>query len=103
MKALIASVGARPEMNRISFMVPELRSGKKKGGALSERVFVLFARADPNRRVEVVDEDLAVADLAGARGRNDRLDDLVGDVGVDRDFDFELGQETHRILRTAVD
>ena len=59
------------------FIVRELRSGRDEAQR-SERVFVLFAGADAHRRVEVVDEDLAVADLAGARSGDDRLDHLVG-------------------------
>src|SRR5208282_4703873 len=51
---------------------------------------------------EVVNEDFAVADLAGARRSNDRLDNLVGDICVHRDFDFQLREETHGIFRPAI-
>src|SRR5208282_2786918 len=51
---------------------------------------------------EVVNEDFAVADLAGARRSNDRLDNLVGDVCVHRDFDFQLGEETHGVFRPTI-
>ena len=48
-------------------------------------------------------EDLAVADLAGARVRGDDLDRLVGKVGGDRDLDAQLGQEIHDIFGAAID
>ena len=53
--------------------------------------------------VEAVDEDFAVADLAGARRSDDRFDHLVDDVRVDRDFDFQLGKEAHGVFRPAID
>src|SRR5580704_4671958 len=83
MKTAAASAGARPLSKRVSFMGSGLRiwKGKRRAWRL-KRVLVRLARADPHRRVEVVDEDLAVADLAGARGSDDRFDHLVGDVRV---------------------
>src|SRR6185437_7337504 len=69
----------------------------------SKGVLVLLARADPNRRVDAVDEDLAVADLAGPRGGDDRLDRLVNDAGADRDFDLQLGKKAHRVFGAAID
>src|SRR3954454_14185906 len=53
--------------------------------------------------VEVDDEDLAVADLAGFRGGGDGFDGLVDLVGGDRDFDLDLGQEAHRVFGAAID
>src|SRR5579871_4433881 len=53
--------------------------------------------------VEVDDEDLAVADLAGFRRRRDGLDRLVDLLGGDSDFDLDLGQEAHRVFGAAID
>src|SRR5947209_1206153 len=52
--------------------------------------------------VEVDDEDLAVADLSGFRGRGDGIDGLVDLVRSDRDLDLDLGQETHGVFSTAI-
>ena len=68
-----------------------------------ERVAVGFAGADAQRMVDRRDEDLAVADLPGTRVRGDDLDRLVGDVGGDRDFDAQLGQEVHDVFGAAID
>src|SRR5207237_8591148 len=53
--------------------------------------------------VEVDDEDLAVADLAGLGSGGDGVDGLVDLIGGDGDLDLDLGQEAHRIFGTAVD
>src|SRR3954452_18086673 len=53
--------------------------------------------------VEVDDEDLAVADLSGFRGRGDGVDGLVDLVRADGDFDLDLGQETHDEFSAAID
>src|ERR1700761_2348375 len=53
--------------------------------------------------VEVDDEDLAVADLAGLGRRRDGVDGLVDLVRSDSDFDLDLGQEAHRVFSTAID
>src|ERR1700730_10616766 len=67
-----------------------------------KRVAVGFAGADPQRVIDRCDEDLAVADLAGARaGGNDR-NRLVGETRRDGDFDAQLRQEIHDIFGAAV-
>src|SRR5579859_1606153 len=71
--------------------------------AKSEGRGIGLASADANRMVEVDDEDLAVADLAGFRRRGDGVDGLVDLFGSDGDFDLDLGQETHRVFSTPVD
>src|ERR1700738_4130066 len=48
-------------------------------------------------------EDLAVADLPGARVRGDDLNRLVRKLGGDRDFDPQLGQKIHDIFGAAID
>src|SRR5215213_5561168 len=53
--------------------------------------------------VEVDDEDLAVADLAGLGSCCDGVDGLVDLVRGDRDLDLDLGQEADRILGAAID
>src|SRR5215510_5149493 len=53
--------------------------------------------------VEVDDEDLAVADLAGFGRRCDGIDGLVDLFGADSDLDLDLGQEAHGIFGAAID
>src|SRR5471030_190420 len=72
-------------------------------GVASEGVGIFLARTDANRRVDAVDEDLAVADLTGAGGCGDRLDHLIDEVRIDRDFDLQLGQKAHRIFCAPID
>src|ERR1700722_19466148 len=103
MKTAAASAGARPVNKRVSFMVQDSESGRGSGAWRLKRVLVRLAGADPDRRVEAVDEDLAVADLACARRSDDRFDHLVGDVRVDRDLDFQLGKEAHGVFGAAID
>src|SRR5579872_2088904 len=71
-------------------------------GGASERVSVFFAGADAHSLLERIDENLAVADLAGTRRGGDRFDHLIDHVGVDRDFDFQLGQKAHRVFSAAI-
>src|SRR5271166_3778483 len=103
MKAAAASAGARPEKIRVSFIVQDSDEEWEAARPFLERVLVLLARADPHCRVEVVDEYLAVADLACARRSDDRFDHFVRNLRVDRDFDFQLGQKTHGVFRPAID
>ena len=73
------------------------------GGSPSQSASLSFSPVRIlHRRVEVVDEDLAVADLAGACRSDDRLDNLVGDVCVDRDFDLQFREEAHGVFRPAI-
>src|SRR6201746_73305 len=53
--------------------------------------------------VEVDDEDLAVADLAGFGCRGDGVDGLVDLVRGDSDLDLDLGQEAHGVFSAAID
>src|SRR5438093_842656 len=69
----------------------------------SERVAIGLAGADSQGVVDRRDEDLAVADLPGTRVRGNDLHRLLGDIGGDRDFDSELGQEVHDIFGAAID
>src|SRR3546814_1352510 len=52
--------------------------------------------------VQLPDENLAVADLAGAGGLHHRLDHGVGLVVGDRDLELDLGQEIDHVLGAAV-
>src|SRR4029077_20693215 len=68
-----------------------------------QRVAVGLASADAQRMIDRRDEDLAVADLPGARLRRDDLHRLVGDLGGHRDLDPQFGQEVHDIFGAAID
>src|SRR6185437_5132518 len=71
--------------------------------AKSEGRGIRFACANADRMVEVDDEDLAVADLAGLGRHRDGLDGLVDLLGGDSDLDLDLGQEAHRVFGSTVD
>ena len=53
-----------------------------------------FTGANANGSVEVGDENLAVADLAGACGIDDRLDDLLGDLVATASSILALGRKS---------
>ena len=68
----------------------------------SERFFVGFAGADADGLLDRGDEDLAVADLAGARGLDHGLDGLLDAVVGQHHLDADLGQEIDHVLGAAV-
>src|SRR5664280_662111 len=68
----------------------------------SEGVFAGLAGSDADDLLERRDEDLAVADLAGAGSRLDRLDDAIDDRVIDGGFDLHLGQKIDDVLGTPV-
>ena len=72
-------------------------------GCLSDGVLAHFARTDADRLLDLVDEDLAVADLAGVGGLANGLDGLLENVVGDDGLDLELGQEVHNVFGTAVE
>src|SRR5215471_14516155 len=69
----------------------------------SKRVAVGFPGPDAQRVIERRDEDLAVADLAGARIGGDDVDRLLREIGRHGDLDAQFGQEIHDIFGAAVD
>src|SRR3974390_1229338 len=69
----------------------------------SKRVAVGFPGPDAQRVIERRNEDLAVADLAGARIRGDDVDRLLREIGRDGDLDAQFRQEIHDIFGAAVD
>src|SRR5262252_3538280 len=69
----------------------------------SERVDVGLAGPDAHRLIDRGDEDLAVADLPGLGGGDDRLHDLLDAIGRHRHLDADLRQEVHGVFGAAVD
>src|SRR6185437_698504 len=67
-----------------------------------ECIRVEFARSNPYHLIQRRDENLAVADLAGARGMADRFHRAFDQVVGQRDLQFHLGQEIHHVFRTAI-
>src|SRR4051812_18887540 len=53
--------------------------------------------------VEVDDEDLAVADLAGLGSGGDGVDGLVDLIRGNSDLDLDLGQEAHGVFGATID
>src|SRR5215216_6338046 len=73
------------------------------GRGSSEGVGVGLAGADADGALERHDEDLAVADLAGARRGRDAVDDARHELAGDRHLDLDLGQKAHGVFGAAVD
>src|SRR4051812_24053556 len=68
-----------------------------------QRRGVGFAGADADGVVDIPDEDLAVADLPGLGSRGDGIDDLVGLIAGNSDFDLDLREEVHGVFGAAID
>src|SRR5690242_14302078 len=62
-----------------------------------------FSGSDPDRFLDVGDEDFAVADAPGLGGATDRVDRLLDQIIPDHDLDFHLGQEVDDVFCTAVE
>src|SRR5262249_15177285 len=62
-----------------------------------------LARTDPDHVLDCRDEDLPVADPAGARALHDRVDDLGDTVVRNEDRDLHLGQEIDDVFRAAIE
>src|SRR5213595_2547281 len=91
--ALITSAIASARLNRFtSVLLMRL-----------QRVLVALARADAHRRLDRIDEDLAVADVAGLGRAGDHFGDLVHEVVRNDDLDLDLGKEVDRLLAAAVE
>src|SRR3954469_3196689 len=71
--------------------------------AKSEGRGICLAGADAYRMVEVDDEDLAVADLAGLGSGGDGVDGLVDLIRGNSDLDLDLGQEAHGVFGATID
>ena len=56
-----------------------------------ERRVIRLARADADHAIDVGDEDLAVADLAGLRGLEDGFNHLVDEVAANETAGYERG------------
>src|SRR5258708_4064082 len=69
----------------------------------SARGRIGLAGADADYLLKVEHEDLAVADLAGVRRFLDRRDRLLEHLGLDRRFDFYLGQKVDDVFRAAIE
>src|SRR3546814_6355211 len=67
------------------------------------RVRTGFTGTDTINLLEIKDENLAIADLAGSGRLLDRFDDLIQHVILDGNFELDLGQEIDDILGTAVE
>ena len=65
--------------------------------------FARFVSPDPNRFVNGRDEDFAVSDLARLGGLDDGSGGRFHHGIAEDDFDFDLGQEVHRVFAAAVD
>src|SRR5438874_5660690 len=61
-----------------------------------------LAGADADHALDVRDEDLAVAHLAGLAGLDDRLDDLVDQIAAYRDLDAGLENKVDTVLDAAI-
>src|SRR5262245_10031184 len=63
---------------------------------------VALARADSNSRLDRMNEDLSVTDVAGLGRRRHDLGHLVDDAVRHDDLDLDLGEEIHRVLTAPI-
>src|SRR5262245_38858966 len=70
---------------------------------LLDRVRSALAGADPDRFLDLVDEDLPVPDAAGVGGLDDGLDGLVCELVADDHLDLDLRQEVDDVLGAPVE
>src|SRR6056297_3963745 len=68
-----------------------------------ERVRAVLAGADADRLFYGADENLAVANLVGFCGVDDRLYGGIDLIVVEHDVDLHLGQEVHHIFGPAIE
>ena len=67
-----------------------------------ERPGACLPGANAHCLIELHDEDLAIADLTGARGCHDRFDHAVDLFVIDRELQFDLGQEVDHVLGATI-
>src|SRR5579859_2098538 len=77
------------------------RAGERQTGD-SDGVNSGFPGPDPDRLLDVRDEDLAVADPAGLRGAADRIDGLFDQVVAEHNLDLHLGEKIGHVLGAAI-
>src|SRR5581483_3163912 len=90
-----------PRTNK-SLLALHGRGSRAYGGVALQRVSAGLAGADADRLVQGVDENLAVADLAGVGGLADRLHCRIDALVDDGDLDLDLRQEIDHVLGAAV-
>src|SRR6266403_5461206 len=103
MVAPSTSIIASARLNRftkISFRA--CHSPRRCFASSLEGALVALARPDPDRRLHRGDEDLAVADVAGLRGRRHHVGHLLDEVVRHDDLDLDLREEVHRVLAAAI-
>ena len=103
--ALLAlAAPGRPVLARHRLRHAAGRHARRAGaGPELDRVLVDLAGANPDHALDRGDEDLAVADLAGLGGLDDRLDAALGVAVLHHDLDLHLGQEVDHVLGAAVE
>src|SRR5215471_16971169 len=89
------------------FDSPCLRQRRNRGRsallrAASNRSFARFAGANAHNLLDRGDENLAIADLACARGLHDRLNSAIDERVGDDDLDRHLGKKIDHVLGAAV-
>src|SRR6056297_2539006 len=77
-------------------------NGSHRHAAL-QRVFAAFAGADADRVLQVGDENLAITDLAGLGGLQNRVDDGLQIFVCADHLDLDLGHKIDRVLGTPID
>src|SRR5262245_21396964 len=69
----------------------------------SDRVHSGFPRSDPDRFLDVRDEDFPVADTPGLGGTADRLDGFFDHIVAQNNLDLHLGEKIDDVLRAAIE
>src|SRR3984893_5390204 len=90
-------------MGIIPFLDTGLGGRGQAGYASSNGIQSRFPRADADSFFNIGDEDFSVADPPGLGGTTDRLYGFFDHVVAEHNFDFDLGEEIHHVLGTAIE
>src|SRR4030095_16853390 len=101
------ALARKPVMQRVPRRWSERGAGKPVSchplRFFLECIDIRLAGSNAHGAFDRHDENLAIADLAGAGGCGDHFDDLVQLLAGDRDFEAKLGQKIHLIFGAAID
>ena len=62
-----------------------------------------FASTNPDRALQVIDKDFAIANFSSVGGGADRFHHLVHQSVIHGDFQLDLRQKVHHVLGAAIE
>src|SRR5262245_61635677 len=100
---IIFSTSLAVVMESLPFLATRPRAQRPHGTGVSDGIESGFPRPDPDRFLDVGDEDFSVADPPGLGGAPDRLDGFFDHVIAKHNLDLHLGQKIDDVLGTAIE